>query len=352
MILPVGQTILAQAAGPQRMGRVMSLIGVPMLLAPIFGPVLGGLIVDAWSWRVIFFINLPIGVAAVVAAQVLLPEARPQLGQRLDLLGLALLSPGIALFLYGMSEAGNHGGFGNAETIVAGSTGLLLVALFVWHARDRARTALIDVSLFARRGFASATAANFLLPMALFGSLILLPLYYQVVRHEEPLQVGLLLMPQGIGAALVMPFAGFLTDRIGARLVVSAGVVISALGALAFTQIGSDTSYLYLSAALFVLGMGAGSTIMPSMAAAFQTLSREETPRGTSALNAIQRIGGAIGTAVFAVVLQLTANAAAPADAFGTTFWVAVGLIAVTLIPALLLPRAAGSRADEMPASA
>jgi EmrB/QacA subfamily drug resistance transporter len=352
MILPVGQTILAQAAGPQRMGRVMSLIGVPMLLAPIFGPVLGGLIVDAWSWRVIFFINLPIGVAAVVAAQVLLPEARPQLGQRLDLLGLALLSPGIALFLYGMSEAGNHGGFGNAQTIVAGSTGLLLVALFVWHARDRARTALIDVSLFARRGFASATAANFLLPMALFGSLILLPLYYQVVRHEEPLQVGLLLMPQGIGAALVMPFAGFLTDRIGARLVVSAGVVISALGALAFTQIGSDTSYLYLSAALFVLGMGAGSTIMPSMAAAFQTLSREETPRGTSALNAIQRIGGAIGTAVFAVVLQLTANAAAPADAFGTTFWVAVGLIAVTLIPALLLPRAAGSRADEMPASA
>ena len=363
MILPVGQTILAQAAGPQRMGRVMSLIGVPMLLAPVFGPVLGGAIVDRWSWRWIFFINLPVGAAAVVAAQRLLPEARPQLGQRLDLRGLALLSPGIALFLYGMSEAGNHGGLDGTRTLASASLGLALVALFVRHALTRGPGALIDLSLFARRGFATAVAANFLLPMALFGSLILLPLYYQVVRHEDPLHVGLLLVPQGVGAALVMPFAGLLTDKIGARLVVSIGVVLATLGALAFTQVGADTSYAYLAAALLVLGLGAGSTIMPSMAAAFQTLTRAETPRATSALNAIQRIAGAIGTALLAIVLQraIAANlpdlhggiqalatlpsgrraevAPALADAFGTTFWVAVGLIAATLVPALLLPR-------------
>ena len=207
MILPVGQTILAQAAGPQRMGRVMSLIGVPMLLAPVFGPVVGGAIVDQWSWRWIFFVNLPVGVAAVVAALRLLPEARPQLGRRLDLRGLAFLSPGVALFLYGVSEAGNQGGL-HTSTVAAGSAGLALVALFVAHARGRGRLALIDLSLFARRGFASAVAANFFLPMALFGSLILLPLYYQVARHEDPLHVGLLLVPQGVGAALVMPFAG------------------------------------------------------------------------------------------------------------------------------------------------
>jgi EmrB/QacA subfamily drug resistance transporter len=354
MILPVGQTILAQAAGPQRMGRVMALIGVPMLLAPVFGPVIGGAIVDQWSWRVIFFLNLPVGVAAVIAALRLLPEARPQLGERLDARGLALLSPGIALFLYGMSEAGNQGGFGNTRTIVTASAGLALVALFIWHARTRGRTALIDVSLFARRGFATSAAANFLLPMALFGSLILLPLYYQLVRHEDPLHVGLLLAPQGIGAALVMPFAGFLTDKIGARLVVSVGVVVAALGALAFTQIGAETSYVYLAGALLVLGMGAGSTIMPSMAAAFQTLSHEETPRATSALNAIQRIAGAIGTALFAVVLQraLAVNPTAPADAFGTTFWLAVGLIGACLVPALLLPRFSKTAAATHAASA
>src|SRR5262249_10253416 len=139
---------------------------------------------------------------------------------------------------------------------------------------------------------------------ALFGSLILLPLYYQLVRHESPFGVGLLLVPQGAGAALAMPLAGWLTDQIGARAVVAVGTVVAALGTLASTQVGADTSYLYLSGALLVVGLGIGSTIAPSMAALFQTLGREEVPRATSALNAIQRIAGAIGTALLAIVLQ------------------------------------------------
>src|SRR5919197_1241262 len=182
MILPVGQTILAQKAGPQRMGRVMSVIGVPMLLGPILGNALGGSLVQV-DWRWIFYINLPVGVLAVVAALRLLPEAKPRLGQRLDALGLALLSPGLAIFLFGMSDAGNRGGFGDARTIGAAAVGLALVALFVRHAAARGGDALIDLSLFSRRGFATAAAVNLLLIVALFGSLILLPLYYQLVRH-------------------------------------------------------------------------------------------------------------------------------------------------------------------------
>jgi len=364
LILPVGQTMLAQAAGPQRMGRAMSVIGVPMLLAPVLGPVLGGAIVEDWSWRWIFFLNLPIGAAAIVAARRLLPEARPQLGQRLDLRGLALLSPGVALLLYGFSEAGSAGGFERARTLASAALGAALVAAFVWHARARGKAALIDVSLFARRGFATAATVNFLLPAALFGTLLLIPLYYQLVRHESPLQVGLLLVPQGVGAALAMPLAGYLTDRIGARLVVVVGTVVAVVGTLAYTQVGAETSYAYLAAALFVLGIGAGSTIMPSMAAAFQALAREETPRATSALNVIQRTAGAIGTALLAIVLRcaIAANlpgggqegiqalatrssnesagaAGAIADAFATTFWVAAALVALALAPALLLPR-------------
>src|SRR5206468_7043551 len=124
-------------------GRVMSVIGVPMLLAPVFGPVLGGAIVDASSWRWIY-INLPVGAAALLAAQRLLPDAQPQLGQRLDLRGLVLLSPGIALFLYGMAEAGNTGGFTGARTFTT-VLGATLVLLFVWHALVRGRRALIDL---------------------------------------------------------------------------------------------------------------------------------------------------------------------------------------------------------------
>jgi EmrB/QacA subfamily drug resistance transporter len=375
MIIPVGQTILAQAAGPQRMGRVMSLIGVPMLLGPILGNVVGGAIVDQVSWRWIFYINVPIGVAAIVAASRLLPEAKPQLGQRLDLRGFALLSPGIALFLYALTEAGNHGNLSDTRTLAAGAAGVALVGLFIWHAGLRGKAALIDLSLFRRRGFAAAAALNFLLIGALFGSLLLLPLYYQLVRHETPLHVGLLLVPQGVGAALAMPLAGWLTDRIGPRRVVSTGIAIAALGTLAYTQVGAGTSYAYLAVALFVVGLGVGSLIVPSMAAAFQTLAREEAPRATSALNTIQRVAGAIGTALLAIVLQRAIAANIPdfhggiqgiatlsqqphatplvADGFGTAFWVAVGLIAGGLLPALLLPRTRPEQhAEQSPARA
>jgi EmrB/QacA subfamily drug resistance transporter len=368
MILPVGQTILAQAAGPQRMGRVMSLIGVPMLLAPVLGPVIGGAIISAAGWRWIFFINLPVGAAAVFAAGRLLPSSRPQLGQRLDLRGLALLSPGIAIFLYGMSEAGTTGGFGSMRTGIASLSGLALVGLYFWHASARGKDALIDISLLRRRGFAAAAALNLLLMAGLFGSLILIPLYYQVVRHDSSLQTGLLLAPQGIGAALALPLAGWLADRSGARGIASAGIAVAALGTLAFTQVGTHTSYAYLAGALLVTGLGLGAAAAPSMAAAFAVLSRAETPRATSALNAIQRTAGAIGTALFAILLQHSITASLPhhpgglqaiaalpqqpgshaatalAAAFGTTFWAAAALIACSVVPALLLPRAARER--------
>ena len=375
MILPVGQTILAQAAGPSRMGRVMSIIGVPMLLAPVFGPALGGAVIDSIDWRWIFYLNLPIGALALIAAWRLLPAMPPRRGQRLDLRGLLLLSPGIALFLYGVAEAGNAGGF-DATNLTVTVAGALLVVLFIGHAIVRGQSALIDLSLFRRRAFAAAAATNVLVPAGLFGALFLLPLYYQVVRHESPFTVGLLLIPQGLGAALAMPIAGWLTDKVGSRRVVVGGLVLALLGVFAYTGVGAATSYAYLMAALFVLGLGLGSTFMPSMAAAFQAISHAETPRATSALNALQRIAGAIGTAGLAIVLQRGVTdrlAAVPgglgglaqlplpqrlalaeplAGAFAGAFWVALGVMALALLPALLLPDVAPAQTAAAPTPA
>ncbi len=363
LIMPVGQTILAQAAGPQRIGRVMSVVGVPMLLGPILGPVIGGAIVDQISWRWIFFVNLPIGVVAVLLAARRLPQQAPWRGQRLDLPGLALLGPGIAIFVYGMSRAGASGGFSAARVPAGITLGLALVALFVWHSRRRASTALLDVSLFARRGFAAAAGANLLVGIALFGALILLPLYFQLVRGETPLSTGLLLVPQGLGAALAMPIAGKLTDEIGARIVIPFGLLLALAGTAAYTQVGADTSYTFLAGALFMIGLGLGATIMPSMAVAYQAVPRELVAQATSTINVIQRIAASVGTALLAVVLQRSIatnlpeldggigalaalspegrSHAAPAlaAAFGTAFWVAFALVAAALLPALLLPR-------------
>ena len=362
MILPLGQTLLGQAAGPQRMGRVMSIVGVPMLLAPIMGPVIGGAIVGSTSWRWIFFINLPVGLLALALAIRLLPTVPPRPTERLDGRGLALLSGGIALVMYGLSETGARGSLGDPLAVAALAAGAVLVGLFAAHSLTSAHP-LVDVRLLADRRFGIATATTFVLGTALFGLLLVLPLYYQVVRGESPLATGLLLVPQGLGAMCAMPVAGALTDRLGAGRVVPAGIGLALAGMAVYTGIGPDTGYVALGAALFVIGLGLGATIMPTMAAAYETLSREQMPRATSVLNTTQRVAGALGTALLAVILQRAMASELPgfegglseaarlassghadvrpalADAFATTFRIALAMTVVALVPALLLPR-------------
>jgi MFS family permease len=201
-----------------------------------------------------------------------------------------------------------------------------------------------------------------MLGIALFGVALLLPLYLEIVRGRSPLQTGLLLIPQGLGAALVMPVAGALTDRIGARPVVTGGILVALAGTAAYTQLTAVTSYWYLAVALLLIGAGMGATITPSMAAAFGAIDRPAIPAATAAIGTIQRIAGSLGTALLAVTLQhaistrlpgfhgsITGAAAlaaadparalpALADAFGATFWVALGLTAASLVAALALP--------------
>jgi EmrB/QacA subfamily drug resistance transporter len=366
MIMPIGQAILAQAAGPQRMGRVMSVIGVPTLLGPILGPVIGGLIIDNASWRWIFFVNVPVGVVALVLAARVLPgvEAR-ETPARLDLQGLFLLSPGLAALVYALSEVGIEGGFGGARVIVAAVAGVVLLVLFARHASG-GHGALIDLDLFRDRAFAAASGTVFIFGVSLFGAMLILPLYYQIARGESALDAGLLLAPQGLGAAMAMPIAGRLTDSLGAGRIVPFGVVVALVGTGAYTQLGGATSYTFLAVALWVRGIGLGMTMMPAMAAAYQTLSRAAVPRATTAINIIRTIGGSFGTAILSVVLERRISANLPsagggslgtirgaaggaplpprvadplAHAFGQTFWWALGLTALALIPAYFLPR-------------
>jgi EmrB/QacA subfamily drug resistance transporter len=359
MILPVGQAILARAAGPQRMGRVMSIVGVPLLLGPVAGPVIGGALVSAASWRWIFFVNVPVGAIALALALRLLPDT-PRRPAQLDVPGLVLLSGGIAAFLYGLAKIGT-GTAGGALPGIAMAAGLAMVAAFCWYAL-RVRKPLIDLRLLRSRGFAAGAAANLMLGIALFGVALLLPLYLEIVRGRSPLQTGLLLIPQGLGAALVMPVAGALTDRIGARPVVTAGILAALAGLAAYTQLTAVTSYWYLAAALLLIGAGMGATITPAMAAAFGAIDRRAIPAATAAISTIQRIAGSVGTALLAVTLQHAIGARLPgfggsiagasalaaadparalpalADAFGATFWVALGLTAASLAAALALP--------------
>jgi EmrB/QacA subfamily drug resistance transporter len=362
MILPVGQTILARAAGPQRIGRVMSIVGIPMLLGPVLGPAIGGLILGSLSWRWIFYVNIPIGIVALIlSARTLKSDATGTAG-KLDVAGVLLLSSGLAGIVYGLSEAGSSGGFSNPRVEIGLIGGAALVAGFCWHAL-RVKAPLIDLRLFKNRGFSAASATGFLLGATVFGAMFLMPLYYQIVRGQSALHAGLLLAPQGLGAMIAMPISGRITDRVGAYRIVPYGIVLIILGTVVYSQVTPSTSELLLAIALFVRGIGLGMSMMPSMSAAYQTLEQSQVPRATTTINIVRQVGASLGTAVLAVILQrsiisefhgiaggggslLGGTASIPdaararvADAFGTSFWWAVGLSALTIIPALMLPR-------------
>jgi EmrB/QacA subfamily drug resistance transporter len=372
MVMPAGMTVLAQTAGPARVGRVMSIVGVPMLLGPILGPVLGGWLVDDVSWRWIFYVNVPIGLIALPLAWRILDRDVPRPGERLDLLGLLLLSPGLALFVYGLAETPTRG-FGSAGALLPMIAGVLLVIAFVVHSL-RSPHPLLDLRLFKVRAFSAAAGVTVLFGSAMFGAMLLFPLYYQIVRGQSALDAGLLMAPQGLGAAVMMPISGRIVDRGAAGKVVLCGLPLVALGYFTYTQLGADTSYTLLAGSLFVAGLGTGATMMPSMSAAYQTLSHAAIPRATTTLNILMRVGGSIGTALFAVVLQHEFRASVPAgagggaagagggesglgaiasipdaardgvapalaEAFAHTFWWPVAILLLALIPALLLPR-------------
>jgi EmrB/QacA subfamily drug resistance transporter len=349
MILPVGQLMMAEAAGPKRMGRVMSLAAVPMMLAPILGPTVGGLIIDDMyigsfaSWHWIFFVNVPIGAIAVLAAIRVLPRVAPKTSEALDYLGLLLLATGIPGIVYGLAEIGETNGFTSVKVILPIIVGAILVVLFVLHAL-RARRPLLNVRLYRKPTFWTASIATFCVAAALFGGMILLPLYWQSIRGESVVVTGLLTAPQGIGAALMMPIAGRLTDRIGGGPLTLLGVLLTAGATIPFALIGAHTSIVFLCAMMVIRGFGIGFAFMPAMSAAFASLSRDQLSDATPQLNMLQRVGGSIGTAVLAVVLQRSLMHAhtlsAAASSYGTAFWWATGLTALAIIPSIVLIRA------------
>jgi EmrB/QacA subfamily drug resistance transporter len=364
MIMPSVMTIMTKKAGPSRMGRVMGILGVPMLIAPIMGPILGGWLVDSASWRWIFFINVPIGVVAFILALIVLDPDTPQPAHRLDWLGMALLSPGLALFIFGLAESSTYG-FGAARSWGPTLAGVVLIAAWAVHSW-RTPNPLIDLRTFAHTRAGAAGGTFLLFAISVFGSMLLVPLYYQTVRGQSALNAGLLLAPGGIGAMCLMPVAGRLTDRYGPTWLPAAGLPLVAIGMIPFAFVGATTSYVLLGAGSFVQGLGMGLAMMPNMTAAMQAVPPSAIARTSTAMNIIRQAGASIGTAILSVLLataiasnltgivgsrvagsggglsalqHLPARAhavvAVPlAHAFASTFVWALALIVVAFIPA------------------
>jgi EmrB/QacA subfamily drug resistance transporter len=387
MLMPLGMTIMTRAAGPARMGRLMAILGVPMLLGPIFGPILGGYLIDNYSWHWIFLINVPIGAAAIIYSWRALASDRPTPSESFDWIGAALMSPGLALFLYGISSIPGEGTFFSPKVIIPGTLGLLMIVGFVFWS-FKPKHPLLDLRLFKNKNLTVSIITMFLFAAAFFGGLLLVPTYFQQVRGETPLQAGWLMAVQGLGAMVTMPIAGALMDKIPVGRIVPFGLVLIIGGMYALTTLTATTPYTFILPVLFIMGLGMGATMMPLMTSALKTLKSHDVARGSTLLNISQQVASSIGVAIMSVVLtnglkndpllaassafneatagvkdpaQLGAIAArfpevaallakgqevlmaavheAMAVAFSTTFMVAAVLLTFTLIPAYFLPR-------------
>jgi EmrB/QacA subfamily drug resistance transporter len=359
MIMPVAQLIMAQVAGPRRMGRVMGVVSMPAMLAPILGPVVGGLILQHLHWSWIFLVNVPIGALAFFLGWRLVPHTDSGEAGRLDVLGLALLSAASTAIVYGLSGLGSGDAIGSPKVLLPTIVGVALAAIFCFHAL-RVERPLLDVRLYANRVFAGASFTTFGVGAALFGAMILVPLYYQQVRGESVINTGLLCGPQGIGALVAMPLAGRLTERFGGGRIALVGVSLLALSTVPFVFIGANTSIVAISLVLVVRGVSIGMSFMPAMTAAYTSMRPDQLSDAAPQINVLMRIGGAIGTAILAVVLQRAgagAHHASPdvlASAFRAAYWAALGIALLSLIPCLMLLRAERPRAgaDRAPAGA
>lgn len=345
-IMPVGTIIWTARATRGQMGTVMALMSIPIILAPALGPVLGGLLIQTVGWQAIFWLNVPLGVLGMVLAPRLVGLDRGEHVGRFDLRGSFLSSLGIVGLTFGLTELG-IASMPVAVSVAGLAIGVVCLAMFVVHVLRTVRP-LLDVRLYGNGGFTAASIATFALGAANYGGMILMPLYLQTVRGEDVIVAGALVAPTAIGALVSAPF----TDKYGAGITALTGAAMLAVGTVPFLFLTPGTSYWLLCTVMVVRGIGFGLSIIPTMTAAYRALRPEQIPDATPQLNVLQRVGGAIGTAVFTVVLtgrlKDAVTPAEQADGFSAAFrWVLVVTI-VAAVPTLLLAyvERRGRRAD------
>jgi EmrB/QacA subfamily drug resistance transporter len=344
IMLPTVQTMLIRYTGGKNMGRLMAVISIPVIIIPILGPVLGGLIVNKLAWQWIFYINVPICIVAILLSQKYLPKDKAiNSKQPLDIIGLLLLSFSFSSLIMGISKMRATGSLDSIYAEIPLLAGIVLLIAFVIYSLRTKTAPILDLHLFRFRNFTSSSILLFLSGVITTGTLFILPLYFQQVFHENAFTAGLLLAPQGIGMLITRSLAGKLTDKIGSRLVVAVSLVLVFIGTLPFVFSDGINNLTVLIIALVVRGAGLGGVSIPVMVSIYGGLNKEQVSYGTITARILQQIGGALGTAILAIVLQhqlsLIAGLENTAKAFSVVFEWSMGFTLISIIPSLFLSK-------------
>ncbi len=305
MMAPVGMAMLYRVFPPEERVRASAILTVPTTLAPALGPVIGGVLVTDLSWRWVFYVNVPIGLAAVAFGAVALRhEPQAKVG-RFDVAGFVLAGTGLGLLMYGISE-GPMLGWRSASVLATAAAGVLLLAAMV-GVELRASQPVVALRLLGNRLFRSGNVVMVLVSVSFFGTLYAVSLYYQDGRGMSALASGLSTFPEALGVMAGAQMASrVIYPRLGPRRHITGGLLAVTVVVALMALLGPSASLWWARLLMFCLGLGMGQVFVPTQAAAFATISPAATGKASTLFNALRQLGGAVGVAVLTTAIVAT----------------------------------------------
>ncbi|AEJ38739.1 drug resistance transporter, EmrB/QacA subfamily [Sulfobacillus acidophilus TPY] len=302
MIMPLALSIVSVTFAPEERALALGLMGLPLLAAPALGPTIGGWFVQFHTWRDVFWINVPIGIVAFIAALRALQEF-PTTRKPLDLGGFVLAAIGFASLLVALSN-GPTAGWGSLEIVLLLQIAIFSLALFgLWEARHP--SPLFDLRILRLRWYSSANVVTFFTMMGLFGVLYLLPVFLETVGGLGPMDTGMTLIPLVLSAAITIPLSGLLLPRLGAVGLTSLGLTVMGLGTAQLMHLGLSWDAGWLRLWVSVIGAGLGLGIMPAITVAYGSLPPAWMNQGSAMLNLMRQVGSALGVALYTTIIQM-----------------------------------------------
>ncbi len=295
-LMPLAQAIMIKSYAPQERGKAMAIFGLAAIVGPVLGPTLGGYLTQVASWRWAFFINVPIGVLALIGSWLYVPET-PLKARRMDWTGFVYLLLALGAMQFVLDRGTQYGWYSSPPIVAATALSGLGYLLLLLHVSEKRGTGVIDLRLFRDRNFSVSNLVFASIMFNLFGVLTLQPMFTESLLNMPVLTSGLVLAPRGIAAAVTMQLAGRLLNRTGPRPLVLAGVLLAAIGTLAMTEYNLDVGIWWLVWPIILQGLGMGLVFVPLTTLAFATLRPEQTAEAAGLRQLIRTIAGSAGTA-------------------------------------------------------
>jgi EmrB/QacA subfamily drug resistance transporter len=345
MVAPIGMAMIFRLAPPNKMGAVMGTLGVPMLLAPALGPVLAGYLVEYVTWHWIFLINLPIGIIALLVGMKFLPNVERKTVPSLDFLGIILAPIAFAMLAYGVSEGGKS--WSSTETLTGLIVGGVALIIFIFVELSQ-KQPLLELRVFGSSDFRKGIVIAWISQIALFGVMIIVPLFLQTVRGYGALDTGLILLPQALASGVMMPIGGRLFDKIGARPLAIIGLSIITAALFMLSRISMDTTTGFIITCLVMIGAGMGLSMMAINTHVLQAAPIHLVNRVTPLTTAAQQVmvsfavAGMTGFLTSRITDHMTETAnpiEASVSAYGDTFLLAAGIALAGALLGTILSR-------------